>query len=98
MTFDGSWDLSVKTPMGAQASVLTVQSDDTLLSGEFSANGETVVIHDGTVDGEAVAWKATVTKPFGMTISFTAKLDGDSLAGEAQAGVFPPSPLSGARR
>jgi hypothetical protein len=98
MTFDGSWDLSVKTPMGAQTSVLKVQSEDKLLSGELSGNGETVSIHDGTVDGDAVAWKATVTKPFGMTISFTATLDGDTLSGEAQAGVFPPSPLSGARQ
>jgi hypothetical protein len=33
-----------------------------------------------------------------MTISFTAKVDGSSLAGEAQAGVFPPSPLTGERQ
>jgi hypothetical protein len=98
MTFDGSWDLSVKTPMGAQASVLTVQSRGELLSGELSANGETVAIHDGTVAGSAAAWKATVTKPFSMTIAFTATVDGESLSGEAQAGVFPPSPLSGARQ
>jgi hypothetical protein len=98
MTFDGSWELSVKTPMGAQTSVLTVQSDGKLLSGELSGNGETVAIHDGTVDGAAVAWKASVTRPFGMTIAFAATLDGDSLSGEAQAGTFPPSPLSGARQ
>ena len=98
MTFDGSWDLSVKTPMGAQGSALKVQSDGTALSGELSAQGETVAIYDGTVNGDAVAWKADVTKPFGMTISFSGTLDGDSLSGEAQAGVFPPSPLTGQRQ
>jgi hypothetical protein len=98
MTFDGDWDLSVKTPMGAQESKLTVHSEGDVLSGELRGNGETVAIYDGTVDGDAVAWKADVTKPFGMTISFTAKVDGSSLAGEAQAGVFPPSPLTGERQ
>jgi hypothetical protein len=98
MTFDGEWGLSVKTPMGAQESVLTVQSEGSVLSGELRGNGEAVSIYDGSVDGDAVAWKANVTKPFGMTISFSATLDGDSLTGEAQAGAFPPAPLSGVRQ
>jgi hypothetical protein len=98
MTFDGEWELSVQTPMGAQKSMLSVASDGDALTGELRGNGETVHIRDGSVDGDAVAFKADVTKPFGMTIAFTGKVDGDSLAGEAQAGVFPPSPLSGARQ
>ena len=98
MTFDGEWELSVQTPMGAQKSVLSVASDGNALTGELRGNGETVPIHDGSVDGDAVAFKAAVTKPFGMTIAFTAKVDGDALSGEAQAGTFPPSPLSGARQ
>jgi hypothetical protein len=98
MTFDGEWELSVQTPMGAQKSMLSVTSEGDALTGELRGNGETVPIRDGSVDGDAVAFKADVTKPFGMTIAFTAKVDGDALSGEAQAGVFPPSPLSGVRQ
>jgi hypothetical protein len=99
MTFDGEWEISVQTPMGPQKSMLSVvHGDGDALTGELRGNGETVAIRDGSIDGDAVAFKADVTKPFGMTIAFTAKVDGDSLAGEAQAGVFPPSPLSGARQ
>jgi hypothetical protein len=98
MTIDGDWNLSVKTPMGAQESVLAVHSEGAVLSGELRGNGETAAIYAGTVDGDAVTWKADVTKPFGMTISFTATLDGNSLSGEAQAGVFPPAPLAGERQ
>ncbi len=96
--FDGEWEISVQTPMGAQASVLTAHSDGNTLSGELRGNGETVSIYDGRVDGEAVAFKANITKPFALTIAFTATVDGDSLSGEAQAGTFPPAPLSGKRQ
>jgi hypothetical protein len=99
MTFDGEWEISVQTPMGPQKSMLSVMhSDGDALTGELRGNGETVAIRDASVDGDAVAFKADVTKPFGMTIAFTGTVDGDSLSGEAQAGTFPPSPLSGSRQ
>jgi hypothetical protein len=98
MTIDGEWDLSVQTPMGAQKSTLTAHEDGGTLTGELLGNGESVSISDGTVVGDAVAFKAAVTKPFGMTIAFTAAVDGDSLSGEAQAGMFPPSALTGSRK
>ncbi len=98
MTFDGEWEISVQTPMGAQKSKLTVAADGGELTGELHGNGETVSIYDGTVDGDAVAFKANVTKPMALTIAFTGTVDGDSLSGHAQAGFFPPAPLTGDRQ
>jgi hypothetical protein len=96
-SFDGTWNLNVTTPMGRQQGTADLSTDGGTLSGSTTNNGETVEIYEGTVDGDSATFKADVTKPFPMTLTFKVALDGDSITGTAQAGAFPPSPLTGSR-
>jgi hypothetical protein len=97
-SIDGSWNLDVQTPMGPQTGTLEVTSDGGSLTGSTTNNGETVDIFEGTVDGDSASWKANVTKPFPMTLTFNVTVQDDAMSGTAQAGAFPPSPLAGTRQ
>jgi hypothetical protein len=96
-SLDGSWTINVTTPMGLQTGTVELTSEGSTLTGNTTNSGETVEITEGTVDGDSATWKADVTKPFPMTLTFNVTVDGDSLSGTAQAGAFPPSPLTGSR-
>ena len=42
----------------------------------------------GTIDGGAAAWKVKLTNPMPLELDFTAKIDGDSIAGDVAFGAF----------
>ena len=98
MSVDGTWEVTVQTPMGAQTGTVTLTSDGWLLTGTQSGNGETGDIYDGSVDGETATWKIDVKTPFPLSIEFTGTVDGDSISGHAKAGAFPPAPFTGSRQ
>jgi hypothetical protein len=95
MSIDGSWEITVQTPMGAQDSRLDFKSDGSVLTGTQSGRGEQVDIYDGSVEGENATWKIDVKQPFPLTVTFTATVDGQSISGTAQAGAFPPATFTG---
>ncbi len=97
MSADGTWNITLQTPLGAQSSTVELVSDGTVLTGTQSGNGESGPIYDGTVDGAVATWKVDITVPLALTVTFTATVDGDSISGTAHAGMFPPSPFSGTR-
>jgi hypothetical protein len=97
MSADGTWQITVNTPMGAQATALTLASDGATLTGEQSADGSSTPIYDGSVDGDAVSWKVDVTKPMALTVSFRGKVEGDKISGKAKAGMFPAMSFEGSR-
>jgi hypothetical protein len=92
---DGSWEITVQTPMGPQSSKLEFKSDGSGLTGTQSGSGQQTEIYDGSVDGENATWKIDVKQPMAMTVTFTATVDGQSISGTAQAGAFPPAAFSG---
>ncbi len=93
---DGSWDCTVKSPLGDQNLTLTVQADGAAFSGTASgAMGASDV--SGTVDGNTLKWQQQMTVPMPMTLDCTATVDGDALAGQVQAGAFGSFPLTGNR-
>jgi hypothetical protein len=97
MSVDGTWNLTINSPMGAQPSSLTVKADGGALTGTQSAQGNSQPIVNGKVDGDTVTWSNSVTTPFPMTLEFTGKLDGDSLNGSVKAGSFGSFPFTGKR-
>jgi alkanesulfonate monooxygenase SsuD/methylene tetrahydromethanopterin reductase-like flavin-dependent oxidoreductase (luciferase family) len=98
MSIDGEWRITIETPMGPQVATLQLTRNGEELTGSQSGNGETVTIYDGASTVDEAEWKVDVTQPFPLTIAFSAKVDGDSISGQAQAGAFPPSPFTGARQ
>jgi hypothetical protein len=96
VSIDGSWEITVQTPMGPQTSKLEFKSDGSGLTGSQSGGGQQTDIYEGSVDGDSATWKIDVKQPFPMTVTFNAKVDGQSISGTAQAGAFPPAQFSGA--
>ena len=93
---DGSWDCTVKSPLGEQKLTLTVNSDGGSFSGTASgAMGSSDVT--GTVEGNTIKWQQQMTVPMPMTLDCTATVDGDSISGQVQAGAFGSFPLLGSR-
>lgn len=98
MAVDGTWNLVVKTPMGEQESTLVISSSGGTLTGTQSAgSGEGRTIDEGTVDGNDISWKASITKPMPMTLEFSGTVDGDSLKGQVKLGMFGNAPFTGKR-
>ncbi len=97
MSVDGTWKITLQTPMGEQTSTIELVSDGTALSGTQSGTHESGAIYDGSVDGDTATWKVDITRPMPLSVTFRATVDGDSISGTAKAGFFPASKFSGAR-
>jgi hypothetical protein len=52
---------------------------------------------NGTVSGNTLAWKQTMTVPMPMTLDCEATVDGDVLTGTVGAGAFGSFPMTGKR-
>ena len=97
MSLDGTWNVTVNSPMGAQPSTLTVKAEGGAVTGTQSAQGNTQPIANGKIDGDTVTWSSSITTPMPMTLEFTAKLAGDTLNGSVKAGAFGSFPFTGNR-
>jgi hypothetical protein len=96
MSVDGTWEITVNTPMGAQASTVELATDGGTLTGKVTAPQPTD-LYEGTADGDNVSWKVDITVPMALTVQFQGTVDGDSISGTASAGPFPPSSFTGTR-
>jgi hypothetical protein len=98
MAVDGTWKLTVNTPMGAQESTLVVTSSGTIVTGTQSAgSGEGRPVDDLTVNGNDVSWKSSISRPMPMTLEFSGSVNGDTMTGSVKLGMFGKQPFSGVR-
>jgi hypothetical protein len=98
MAVDGTWKLVVNTPMGPQESTLNLTSSGGTLTGtQVAPNGGSATIEEGTVDGNEVSWKASISKPMAMTLQFSGTVEGDTISGKVKLGMFGSSGFSGTR-
>ena len=67
------------------------------LTGKQSGDGSTTDIFDGTVSGNDVSWKISITNPMPLTLQFTGAVDGDKMSGKMSAGALGSWPFSGVR-
>lgn len=97
MSLDGSWNIVLKTPIGDQASTLTIATKDGALSGSLSSPAGAAPLRDGKAEGNKGSWKADITQPVALTLEFSAEADGDRISGNAKLGVFGNASFSGTR-
>jgi hypothetical protein len=97
MSFEGTWKVTVPTPMGKQDVDLAISESDLVNSGTATASGETVPFIDPMSDGHRITWTQKVTKPLRLTIKFDLTRTGDTLSGTAKAGIFPAANVNGKR-
>jgi hypothetical protein len=96
VSVDGTWNLTLNTPMGARTNTLSLQSSGSSLQGTMSGPNGSQAIEDGTVDGNAVSWSVNAPQ-LGMKITFAGTVDGDRLSGQATLGAFGAAPFEGSR-
>jgi hypothetical protein len=97
MAVDGDWNLTMTTPMGERDATLSLKSSGDTLTGTQGADGNSAEIFDGTVNGNDVAWKVSITNPMPLTLEFTGKVSGDSISGEMGIGPMGSFPFTGKR-
>ena len=93
---DGSWNCTVKSPLGDQSLTLTIRSAGNRFAGEAGGAMGSMAI-EGDLAGDTLSWKLSVTTPMTMTLDCEASIDGDRLTGSVGAGAFGSFPLSGTR-
>jgi len=97
MAVDGNWNLTMTTPMGERQATLSLKAAGSTLTGTQGAEGNNAEIFDGTVDGDNVSWKVSITNPMPLTLEFNGTVSGDSISGEMGIGPMGSFPFTGAR-
>ena len=98
MAVDGTWKLTVNTPMGAQESTLVLTTSGGTPSGTQSAgSGEGRPVDHVTVNGNDVSWTSSITRPMSLTLEFSGTVEGDTMTGKVKLGMFGTQSFSGVR-
>jgi hypothetical protein len=97
VTAAGNWNLIVATPLGERRATLSARTEDGTLKGVQSGEGRSIEIFDGTVTGNELSWKVTITEPLPMTLEFNGTINGDKLIGKVKLGAIGISSFSGVR-
>ena len=97
MAVDGDWNLTMTTPMGDRDATLSLKSSGGTLTGTQGAEGNSAEIFDGTVNGNDVTWKVSITNPMPLTLEFAGKVEGDIMTGEMTINPMGSFPFKGVR-
>ncbi|MFN8508892.1 MAG: hypothetical protein U0547_15185 [Dehalococcoidia bacterium] len=98
MAVDGTYNITMTSPMGDRPATVTLAADGGALSGTFGGGAGTVNITDTSLNGNDVAWTATINGPMGeMKLAFKGAVDGDAIAGTVAFGAFGTGPFKGTR-
>ena len=93
---DGSWDCTVKSPLGDQKMTITINSSGSTFTGTASGAMGSADL-SGAVNGNTVSWKQSITVPMPLTLDCEATAEGDTLNGTVGVGAFGSFPLTGTR-
>lgn len=97
MSADGDWNVKMNSPMGSQEATLTLATDGGSLSGKMAGPQGTQEFDGGTVNGDVLNWKVSLTQPMPIDLEFTATVDGDSIRGDVKLGAFGNATFEGTR-
>ncbi|MEU0603756.1 hypothetical protein ABZ484_36865 [Streptomyces sp. NPDC006393] len=98
MSVEGTWNLSISTPIGTMKAVVELREQGGVLTGVAHGAGEEVPLSDLAFDGERLTWRQAITKPMRLNPAFDVTVDGDTLRGTSKAGRLPASKVTGERR
>lgn len=98
MSADGTWKLTMKTPIGERRSTLALKEAGGALTGKLTGEeGNATDIFDGKASGDGVAFKANIKSPMPLTLEFAGKVQGDTISGSISASGVGSFPFSGTR-
>jgi hypothetical protein len=97
MAADGTWTITMQTPIGERTSTMTFKEEGATLTGTAAAEGNSTDIYEGSVVADMLKWKVNISNPMPLTLSFSGTISGDNISGEVDSGSFGSWPFSGAR-
>lgn len=97
MSVDGLWNVSVKTPMGAQRGVLELRSEGAQLFGKLTNGLGEMSLDNGRIEGDRLLFSLKMTKPIKMTFEHDLVVEGDQMTGKVKAGFLGSAPFTGER-
>ncbi|MFC1434022.1 hypothetical protein ACEZDB_25555 [Streptacidiphilus sp. N1-3] len=98
MSVEGTWDLSIATPIGRIKAVVGLHREEGVLTGTAQGTGEEVPLNSLALEGDRLTWTQAVTKPMRLNLAFAVTVEGDTLTGTSKAGRLPASKVTGRRR
>ena len=98
MAVDGTFNITMNTPMGTQSAKLTLKTDGDSLSGGVSGAQGEQSFDGGTVSGDDATWSIEISGPMGqMKLDFKASVSGDEISGTVQLGSYGSADFKGTR-
>ncbi len=94
---DGTWDVTVNSPMGAQSIKLTLASEGGVVTGMLAGAMGSTPVKNGKVDGDNVSFEAQITEPFPISIEVSGTVAGDAISGHVKTQGFGSFPMKGTR-
>jgi cytochrome P450 len=91
------WELSMKTPMGAQNLTAHLVREGASLSGRVDSKASSDPVLNGSAAGDTLSWTLDLKKPRAIKLDFKVTVTGDTLAGKAKLGMFGDAEVTGAR-
>ena len=97
MSASGSWNVTVKSPMGEGPATMTFVEEGGSLSGTINGAQGEQSFEGGTAEGNALSWVIDVTSPMPMKVECSAAIDGDVISGTLKFGAMGQAAFEGAR-
>ncbi len=97
MSAEGSYNVTINSPMGKQEGVLTLVVDGDSLSGKIASSQGEQEFEGGTIDGTTLRWSVNMTRPMPMQLDFDAVVDGDNISGNVKLGMMGNASFEGTR-
>jgi hypothetical protein len=97
MRFDGTWNLTLATPMGEHHVKLELTTEGGAVKGIASLGEDSAPIDNPVLEGDRLRWSQDITRPMSMTVKFDVTGNGDTLQGTAKLGFLATAGVTGAR-
>lgn len=98
MAVDGTWNITMNTPMGSRDLTLKLDTSGGGLSGQVESAQGTQAITNASADGDTATWEVDMNGPMGaLTLAYAGEVDGDAIKGTVQFGSFGSGDFSGTR-
>lgn len=91
MAIDGTYNITMKTPMGDRNAEVTLKEDGGNLTGTMSGDGQTTDISNAKIEDGRYKWDVAVTVPMPITLSFDVD---ETCNGSVKLGMFGTAPVS----
>ncbi|MFB5193079.1 DJ-1/PfpI family protein [Alicyclobacillus fastidiosus] len=94
---DGTWEVTISTPIGKQNVIFQISTKDGLIRGTATQGGDVIEFVNPLIRGNRLIWSQRVTKPMALNLKFEVTVTDNAMTGIAKARLLPPSKVEGTR-